>query len=283
MKKHLAVSLLVVAVLAACTDDRDAPGPDPTGAAATACDPGLAKVFGAWARAGFSGSVVISTDGVFECLAGYGRADEAVGTPNTAETVFAIGSVTKAFTAAAVVKLAEEGRLSLDDRSGALLPELTGPVAAVTVRQLLLHTSGLNGTHGQDYEPLTRAAAVAAINRLELAFKPGTGYVYSNAGYTLLALIIEKVSGMPYRQFVVSKILPLPGGGLAGGYWNGAPAARGPRAMGYLDGGRTGEMGDFAGPHWALEGNGGLAMTAKDLASWTHALFTGKVLSVEST
>lgn len=275
--------LVLLGVLGACAQDRAGPSAAPTvGAGGERCSPRLDAAFGAWARAGFSGTVAVSNGGRFACLAGYGAADDAARTPNTVNTVFNIGSITKAVTAATVYDLAEEGKLALDDRVGDLVPELTGPVARVTVKHLLLHTSGLKGTHGQDHRPLDRAAALAAINTLEPAFRPGTGYAYSNAGYTLLALIIEKVSGTGYRAYTASKMLRLPDGRVAGGFWDGRPAAPGPRATGYLDGGRTGERGDFAGPHWALDGNGGLAMTARDLAAWTHALFTGRLVSAKS-
>lgn len=272
------MSVLLAAALAACTADTPGPGPATTGAE-PACDRTLDAAFGAWARSGFSGSVAISTGGRFECLAGYGSANDATGTRNTPDTVFSIGSVTKAVTAATVFGLVDDGKLTLDDRAGRLLPELAGPVRAATVRQLLLHTSGLTGSHGEDYRPLSRDAAVAALGRLRLAFPPGTGHAYSNGGYTLLALIIEKLSGRSYRDYTASRILSRPGGRVAGGFWNGTPAAAGPRAVGYLDGGGTGQRGDFGGPHWALDGNGGLAMTARQLASWTHALFTGAVVS----
>lgn len=271
---RLLVVVTALAFLVACTADPPATRREPT--AASQCD----DAFRAWADAGFSGTVAISTGGEFECLAGYGKADQATGRPNTVDTVFAIGSVTKAFTAAAIFSLVDEGKLSLDDPVGTLLPELSGPVSGATVRQLLLHTSGLNGSHGNDYEPLTRDAAVAVIDGMEPAFAPGAGYLYSNAGYTLLALIVEQVAG--YRERTTSSILRLPGGGVAGGFWNGEPAAPGPRAVGYLENGGTGESGDFPGPHWALDGNGGLAMTTRDLATWTHALFTGRVVSPES-
>ena len=162
--------------------------------------------------------------------------------------MFSIGSVTKAFTAATVLDLVAEGRLSLDDRVGRLLPELTGPVADVTVRQLLLHTSGLTGSHGQDHRPLDRDAALAAICRLDLAFTPGSDYEYSNAGYTLLALVDREPSrarataSTPRRRSCAC-----PDGRVAGGFWDGAPAAPGPRAVGYLDGGRTGPAGRLRG------------------------------------
>jgi CubicO group peptidase (beta-lactamase class C family) len=286
MTKPLAI-VAVVALIggsAACTHDRDTPAPAAsTGGVAARCDPRLDAAFSAWARAGFSGSIAISTGGRFDCLSAYGSANDAAGTPNTVDTVFDIGSITKAFTAATILDLADEGRLALDDRVGKLLPELGGrPVAAVTVRQLLLHTSGLNGSHGSDHQPLDRDAALAAIGGLNLAFRPGSGYVYSNAGYTLLALIIEKVSGTSYRRYTASRTLRLPDDRVAGGFWDGQPAAPGPRAVGYLEEGGTGESGDFAGPYWALDGNGGLAMTMRDLAAWTHALFTGRVVSPRS-
>ena len=123
---------------------------------------------------------------------------------------------------------------------------------------------------------------MAAIGHLESAFEPGTDFLYSNAGYTLLALVVEAASGTTYRDYMVSEILPLPDGTVAGGFWDGEPAAPGPRAIGYLDDGPTDEMGDFGGPHWALDGNGDLAMTAEALATWTHALFTGRVVSPEA-
>ncbi|BCJ68413.1 hypothetical protein GCM10009779_49960 [Polymorphospora rubra] len=270
-------------VLAACTRDHDVPDAETTaGGPVAQCDSRLDQAFTAWARAGFSGSIAISTGGRFDCLAAYGSADDATNTPNTVDTVFDIGSVTKAFTAATILDLVEEGKVALDDPVGRLLPELTGAVAGVTVRQLLLHTSGLNGTPGSDHEPLDRDAALAAIADLDLAFPSGTGHLYANAGYTLLALVIEKVSGASYREYTTSRILRLPDGRVAGGFWDGTPAAPGPRAVGYLDGGTTGGSGDFAGPHWAMDGSGGLAMTTYDLAAWTHALFTGQLVAPES-
>jgi hypothetical protein len=81
---------------------------------------------------------------------------------------------------------------------------------------------------------------------------------------------------------MASEILPLPGGGTAGGFWDGEPAAPGPRAIGHLDDGPSDQTGRFAGPHWAMAGNGDLAMTMDQLATWTHALFTGEIVSPAS-
>ena len=268
----LGVAVLLAVLLAACTSDTDTP----EGVAGDGCDAAL----DAWAEAGFSGVVVVAAAGEPVCEAGYGAADRVSGRPNAPDTVFAIGSVTKAFTAAAIFDLADSGALSADDRVGDLLPELRGPVRDATLMQLMTHTSGLNGSAGADHQSLSRADAIAAIDAMPLAFEPGTDYVYSNAAYTLLALVVEEVSDSTYREHAMTRILDgLP----SAGFWDGAPAAAGPRAAGHLDDGSTGEAGDFAGPHWALDGNGGLAMNMPDLAAWTHALFTGGVVSAEST
>ncbi|MEU8611382.1 serine hydrolase domain-containing protein [Actinoplanes sp. NPDC048791] len=263
--------VLMLAVTAGCTAEEPAPAPQ--------CDSKLEAAFGAWARAGFSGAVAVSTGGRFECLAGYGTADDATGARNTADTVYSIGSVSKAFTATAILKLAEAGKLSLDDRAGELVPAIVGPVAKATVRQLLLHTSGISGSIGADDKPLDRAGAIAAINKLKLAFPPGTSDAYSNTGYTLLAIIIDTVSGLSYRDYTLTQVLTLPGGAVTGGFWQGRPAPAGPFAAGYLDDGEPTRSRDFAGPYWTTEGNGSLAMTTKELATWARALFRGGLVT----
>jgi CubicO group peptidase (beta-lactamase class C family) len=262
-------------------DGGPATGDRASGDQASGCDAGVADGLAAWADAGFSGTIAVTTAGEPDCLAAYGTADEATDTANTVDTVFAIGSVSKAFTAAAVLDLVDAGHIRLDDRAGDLVTGLAGPAADATVEQLLLHTSGLTGDHGSDHEPLDRDAAVAAIGGLDLAFEPGTEFLYSNAGYTLLALIVDEATG-GYREHQGAETLALPGGGTAGGFWDGEPAAPGPRAVGHLDDGLSDrpsdQLGDFPGPHWALDGNGDLAMTTRDLAAWTHALFTGGIV-----
>ena len=279
-------ALLLLAALAlvgpACTQDSDTPSTDRTGAAAApACDPELDAALRAWAEAGYSGTVALSTDGELDCEAAYGSADHDEGRPNTTDTVFAIGSVSKAFTAAAVLDLVAAGDLALDDRAGDLVPGLGGPAADVTIEQLLLHTSGLTGSHGEDHEPLSEEEAVAALGTLEQAAPGGSEFLYSNAGYTLLALVVQEATGTPYRDHLRDAVLTVDGDVL-GGFWDGEPAAPGPRAVGYDDEDLPSPVdGSFAGPHWATAGNGDLAMTTTELARWTHALFTGEVVAPE--
>lgn len=247
---------------------------------AAGCEPELLAALGQWADVGFSGTVAIDGGGHY-CQAAFGSADAAAGTPNTDATVFGIGSVSKAFTAAAVLDLIDADAFALDDRAGDLLPGLGGPAAEATVEQLLLHTSGIEGSHGADHRPLDRDEAIAAVSALESAFPPGTDYLYSNAGYSLLALIIDEQSGSSYREYLDEQILTLDSGHV-GGFWDGEPAPAGPRAIGYMEGEPAPETGGFAGPHWAMAGNGDLAMTAAELGAGTAALFTGELLSPEA-
>ncbi len=290
MKRLLATAALLatlVTSMGACTSDTETPDevsrmPADGVADAPACSPELDEAFGAWADAGFSGTIAVLTEGEPDCLAAYGTADAATGAPNTVDTVYAIGSVSKAFTAAAVYALVDDGVLAPTHRAGDLVPGLVGPAADATVEQLLLHTGGLTGDHGEDHQPLDHDEAVTAIGGLPQAFPPGSDHLYSNAGYTLLALVVEEVSGTDYRELLASRVLTLPDGAVAGGFWDGEPAAEGPRAAGVLDDGSAGQAGDFAGSHWAMAGNGDLAMTTRDLAVWTDALFTGEIVSPSS-
>jgi CubicO group peptidase (beta-lactamase class C family) len=281
--RPLPLVLAVVLLVGACTSDTDSPAEEERAEEAITCDPVVHDALTAWEGAGFSGSVAMTTDGEPTCLAGFGLADETTGRANDAETVFAIGSVSKAMTAAAVLGLVDDGLLALDDRAGDLVPGLAGPAADAEVQELLLHTSGLAGSHGTDHEPLDHDAAVAAISGLDVVTEPGTTFGYSNAGYTLLALIVEEVSGTDYRDHLVDKVLRDGDGAPLGGFWDGEPAAAGARATGYLEDGEQGATGDFAGPHWAVAGNGDVAMTMPELAAWTRALMTGELLSPEST
>lgn len=272
------LAVLTVATVGACTSDVDEPASSPAAPTDDACGP-VGAALDDWAAAGFSGAVVLLTGDDVDCAEGYGPADRTDDRANTADTVFSIGSVTKAVTAAAVVDLVERGEVAGDDPAGRWVPELTGPVADVTVDQLLVHTSGVQGRLGHgDHQPLDRPGAIADLGEAGPVFEPGSDFAYSNAGYTLLALIVEAATGTPFRDHLSGRLLVLGDGTPIGGFWDGEPAAPAPRAVGYL-GDVPGADGSFAGPHWALDGNGGVAMTPIELARWTRALFGGEILA----
>lgn len=161
----------------------------------------------------FSGVVLAAKAGKVVVSRAYGLADVASRTPNTIDTRFNIGSLNKLFTKVAIAQLAEAGKLSLDDTVAQRLPgtALTG-ADQITIRQLLAHRSGLGDIFGARYEaaPPSRLRELADFLPLfadqPLAFEPGTQERYSNAGYVTLGLIIEKITGEPYRDYVAKHI-----------------------------------------------------------------------------
>ncbi len=284
---RLAMGLAALGLVgAACADVDTGPVTAPADAVADAdenCHPEIRRALVAWHEAGFVGSIAF-LDPDRPCVAAYGPADPTgppTGAPLTPDTVFSIGSITKAVTAATVADLVADGALAYDDRVGDLLPGLGGPAAEATVGQLLVHTSGLTGSHGRDHEPLERDQAIAALSSLETVGTPGQSFAYSNAGFTLLALVIDEVTG-DHRAHTATETLRTPDGEPIGGFWDGAPAAPRPRAVGVTEDGRVGEDGSFGGPHWALDGNGGVAMTPEELARWTTDLFTGRLVGPDA-
>ena len=274
--RQVSVALLTtVLLLSNCTADSDQPAAAPTTnvAIAGSCDDDdLADALEEWADAGFNGAVVVDGPGS-SCRLGVGRTAGVTGSQITAGTIFGIGSVSKAVVATAILRLDARGVLAISDPAGKYVAGLSGPVADASIESLLLHTSGLVGSHGEDHVALTRDAAVAAMSRLDVDEASRGRFVYSNAGYSLLALVLEGATGVEYRQLLVDEVLPD-----GAGFWDGTPAADGQRAVGIRDGEPTGFDGSFAGPHWALQGNGDVAMSAGMLADWTRDVFTGELL-----
>jgi D-alanyl-D-alanine carboxypeptidase len=202
----------------------------------------------------------------------------------TPEMRYAIGSISKQFTAAAILLLQEEGKLSLDDPISRFIPGLTRG-NDVTIREILSHTSGYQDFWPQDYVmPMMLAATTpqAIANRWAkqpLDFEPGSRWQYSNTNYTLAGMVVEKASGMPFFQFVRSRILnPL-------GLTSASDFDVNPRAAtvtGYV----RYALGPLrpapdAGPGW-MWAAGELAMTASDLAKWDVSLIRHSLLKPES-
>ncbi|MBW3550139.1 MAG: serine hydrolase, partial [Proteobacteria bacterium] len=161
-------------------------------------------------------SVLVVRDGETLVCRSYGLADLEQGIATTPSTNYRLASMTKQFTAAAVLMLAEDGRIGLDDPVRRWLPSLHHAADAVSIRHLLTHTSGL-----VDYEDLIPASTTAQLRDADvlrllapqdrLYFPPGSGYRYSNSGYALLALIVERASGRAFSNFLRERIF-LPAG-----------------------------------------------------------------------
>src|SRR6202140_205222 len=158
-----------------------------------------------------SASIAIVKDGKITYEHAYGLAKVDPPTPATSQMRYSIGSISKQFTASAILMLAEEGKLSLDDKVGRWVPDLTR-ANEVTIRQILSMTSGYQDFWPQDYvmpmmlEPATAQQIMNGWARKPLDFDPGTKWQYSNTNYVIAGLIVEKASGKPLLQFLRQRV-----------------------------------------------------------------------------
>ena len=204
------VSLAVgsVVALTGATADKDA--------ASKGLSEQVDKVFAKWDSTVSPGCALsVMRDGQIIYKRGYGMADLDHDVPITPETVFHVASISKQFTAAAIVLLAQEGKLSLDDDVRKYITELPDFGARITIRQLIFHTSGLRdqwellGLAGWRYslDLITDDDVLELMSRQkDLNFQPGDKHVYCNTGYTLLAQIVKRVSGQSLREFTTNRI-----------------------------------------------------------------------------
>jgi CubicO group peptidase (beta-lactamase class C family) len=232
----------------------------------------------------FSGQLILSVGDSIVLTLNRGLADSATRAPIDDRTLFDIGSVTKQFTAAAMLWLEDAGRLSVLDTLGKHLPGITGPLARVSIHELLTHTAGLPQYSGGDYDRVSRDSLVALMERAAAPYAVSHPFEYSNPGYGLLAVLIERLTGQDYASFL-QRELGTRAGLVETGYVMPGPESR--MARGYIPGVRWGTPRDSAwapeGPWWNLRGNGGLLSTAADLWRWQRALIGGRVLSPDAT
>jgi len=227
-------------------------------------------------------SVLVVKDGRPVVRRVYGLSDLEAGTPASPSTNYRLASVTKQFTAAAILLLAEDGRLRLDDPVRVWLPSLPTAADSVTIRHLLTHTSGLVDYEDVIPESMTWQLRDADVLKLlesqdRTHFPPGTDYRYSNSGYALLALIVERASGRDFPSFLRDRIfLPLGMANTLAYVREGPPVPQ--RAWGYslVDGRwqRTDQSQTSA-----VLGDGGIYSSIDDLARWDAALYDDRLLS----
>ncbi|HEX6162527.1 MAG TPA: serine hydrolase domain-containing protein, partial [Vicinamibacterales bacterium] len=233
----------------------------------------------------FMGTVLAARDGAIVLDKAYGMANLELDVPNTPDTKFRLGSITKQFTAAAILLLEERGKLKLDDPVKTYLPDAPMAWDRVRVFNLLTHTAGIpNFTALADYATIKLSArsaesAYAAVKDRALEFGPGEKYSYSNSGYVVLGAIIEKVSGQSYEKFLADNIFT-PLGMNDSGYDSNLEIIK-RRASGYIrtpNGYRNAGYIHMSVPHAA----GALYSTTRDLLKWQQALFAGRVISKAS-
>lgn len=256
----------------------------PTAAHTTVYDDILAD---AYAADGPGAAAIVVREGEVLYRGARGMADLELGVALSPDQVFRLGSITKQFTAAAILLLAERGELALTDPIESFLPDYPTQGHTITLHHLLTHTSGVHSytaipgymADGRIRADLTTDELVDVFDDLPMDFAPGEQWSYSNSGYVLLGAVIEAVTEVPYCAFLQREIFaPLD---LANTHCGEDDLVPG-RAEGYTE--RDGEWGHAAWlsmtqPHAA----GALLSTVDDLARWNAALFDGELLAPEST
>ncbi|WP_376697260.1 serine hydrolase domain-containing protein [Wenzhouxiangella sp. EGI_FJ10305] len=233
---------------------------------------------------GFSGAVAAGFVGGPQRVEAYGLADREAGRAYRADTVQTMGSITKPMTAAAILVLVEQGDLAVDQTLVDHFDGVPAEKQGITLHQLLTHSAGFPGGIGPDNEAIGADEFLERAFAAELEFEPGSGYAYSNTGYSLLGILIERVSGQGYESFV-REFLFEPLGMTSTGYllpeWDESR-----RALGYRDGEPWGEVFNRGwredGPGWHLRANGGLHTTVEDMRRWVKLLRGEGLLDAEA-
>lgn len=235
----------------------------------------------------FIGSALIAKGGKVIFEKGYGMANVELDVPNGPDTKFRLGSITKQFTATAILQLEEQGKLSVTDTACKYLAECPESWKAVTIHQLLSHTSGIPSyTDGPEFAqpkmmriPLKPVEILMLTKDKPLEFQPGEKWKYDNSGYIFLGVIIEKVSGEKYAEYLkkhIFGVLDMQDSG-----YDDSSVILKNRAQGYrsvTDGFRNADYLDMSLPYAA----GSLYSTVHDLYRWDRALNTDKVLKQAS-
>ncbi len=233
--------------------------------AAAPADDRVVAALDAWltaaGQAGYSGAVLLAKDGEVRIRRAFGGAEPA--------NRFDIASVSKSFTAVLVLRLCDRGVLSLDDRLSDRLPGVPSDKAGITLRMLLSHTSGLHPSVNVEYGREDRASMLAEVLGAPLGAPPGTAFAYCNAGYGLVAAMVEVATGRPFEDVLREEVLAPaglsatcdPGGAAPGRDFLGMVE---PRAYG-----------------WGIKGAGGIAASADDILALDRALRAGALLSAE--
>jgi CubicO group peptidase (beta-lactamase class C family) len=229
-------------------------------------------------RGQFNGAILVAEHGNVLYRRGFGKADIRTGAAFAPDTISDIGSVTKQFTAMAMMMLAERRRLSYDDLISKYIPEFSGAshLGRITVRQLLTHTSGIPdyGDLGIEDSGLNQDSLITALLKRDTEVsKPGTKYQYSNVGYALLAIVIQRVSGQRFSDFLAQEIF-LPCGMRSTFVYDGWLVKRSGMAVGYDTFGQVDNGGATSIP-----GDGGIYSTVDDLFKWDQALNTEKLVT----
>lgn len=236
---------------------------------------------------GLSASILVAQDGEILFNDGLGLRNKKAHLPVTTSTILTTGSLSKQFTATAILKLQEHNRLSVNDSISKFLKNVPIDKQGISIHQLLTHTSGIinNLGYGVDFEPISKDEFLDQVYNSTLEFEPGKEYRYSNVGYSVLAIIIEEITEVDYDSYLKKNLFDK-AGMTDTGYllpdWNTDQIANGYKC------------GEDWGTHlkkwkedanlisWHLKGNGGILSNPSDLYKWYKALQDNKIISKES-
>jgi len=233
---------------------------------------------------GFYGSVLVNHNRETILSKGYGQSDVKAHLFNTSSTVFDIGSISKQFTAAAILKLEMQEKLSVNDKITRYLKNVPDNKKDITIHHLLTHTAGFPGAIGDDYEEISESEFIEKALSTAPLSPIGKTYNYSNIGYSLLAIIIKRVAETTYEGYLNENLFT-PAGMTQTGYtlphWDSKKIAVGYHLEKPL-GKPTEKKWAANGPYLHLKGNGGILSTTEDLYKWHLALLGNTILSSEA-
>jgi CubicO group peptidase (beta-lactamase class C family) len=234
-----------------------------------------------FSRDGYSGTVFVAQNGKIILQKGYGLADRERRIQNTPLTLYNVASIGKIFTAAAVLHLEMRGKLRTSDLISKYLGQFPKEKSGATVHHLLTHTAGLV-TDGAPLDYSSRKAFIQSVKDTPLESTPGEEYRYSNAGYTLLAAIVEIVSGQPFEKYLQQNLFDPVGMKSTGYPWD-PRLEHAPAAIGYIgDTLATLKPTPRESNQWGNRGSGNILTTVGDLYKWIDALRNNKVLSEQA-
>jgi CubicO group peptidase (beta-lactamase class C family) len=226
---------------------------------------------------GVTGDVLVEQDGKIVLKAGYGWANREKKIPFTTKTISQIGSITKQFTAMALIGLWHDGKIDFSKPVKTYLPNVAEPVASLALDQILTHRSGMPEYCGDDFDPLSKAALLSKCAATPLAFPAGAKFQYSNPGFSIIAAVVEQVSGMPIDTYLKKRFFGPLSMHDAGYEFPNVPLDR--FAVGYLNDKNQGiiseTMKPLHGDAWNIIGNGGIQASTDDMYRWYQALSGG--------
>ena len=228
---------------------------------------------------GFHGQVLVAQNGEILLHEGYGWANREKQIPNTAQTAFDTGSINKVFTGIAIMQLVENGQIGLTDTLEKFFYGIPSDKKDITIEQLLQHRSGLDDYIGKhDFDPYTQEEALTKIFDTPLVSEPGKEYIYSNAGYVLMGILLENLTGQPYRDLMCNQVFQ-PANMQKTGWYSQRIWGEDEVATGYVKGENQKSPYEWDAPLWALLASGGLVHPLSDLFHAHEALKNNVILS----